>query len=63
MNKPFILMFNKNYFKKNDILICDNTPSKVRVTKVYKYNLWRKILNLCGVKFKLFNCVKVENYE
>jgi len=56
-------MFNKNYFKKNDILICDNTPSKVRVTKVYKYNLWRKILNLCGVKFKLFNCVKVENYE
>ena len=57
--KSFIIKCDSNWFKKNEIL---DTPSGVRlkVTKVYKYNLWRKFLHLLGIKFKMFNCVRLK---
>lgn len=58
-SKPFIVVLEENWYKKGDILTSASN-FQVRVTKVYKYNLWRKILNFFGIKFKLFNCVLVK---
>jgi hypothetical protein len=57
----FIIRFTTPFFNNGDIL---STPDnqQLRITKVYKYNWYRKLLNFFGIKFKLFNCVKVENY-
>jgi len=63
IKKPFILKFEENYFKKSDILFCGEPEYKVRITKVYKYNWYRKLLNFFGIPFKLFNCVKVEEIK
>jgi hypothetical protein len=53
------LYISDNYVKKKDILTIGNGIYKVIVIKVYKYNLWRKLLKLFGIKFEHFNCVKV----
>ena len=60
--KSFIIQVDKNWFNTDDIITNQNGVS-VRVIKVYKYNLWRKFLNLLGIKFKLFNCIKVKEDE
>lgn len=58
----FTIVFQEPYFKKGDILI-NSRDYQLKVTKVYKYNWYRKLLNFFGIKFKLFNCIKVENLE
>lgn len=55
----FTLVFKEQYFNKGDLLKSfDNV--NLKVTKVYKYNWWRKLLNFLGIRFKMFNCIKVE---
>lgn len=59
----FVLTFSEDFhFKTEDILIGAN-GFKVQVTKVYKYNLWRKILNFFGIPFKMFNCILVKEIK
>jgi len=58
----FTLVFKEQYFNKGDLLqTSDNV--RLKLTKVYKYNWWRKLLNFLGIQFKMFNCVKVEEVE
>lgn len=56
----FIIKFDTTvpFNQKNILTTPDNT--QVRITKIYKYNLYRKILRFFGFRFKLFNCVKVK---
>jgi len=56
--KPFNLKFKDHTFKRGDILLCNE--GRLRITKVYKYNLYRKILNIFGIEFKLSDHVKVK---
>ena len=63
LNKTsFIIKFDTNTFNRKNILM---TPggTKVKVIKVYKYNLYRRILHFFGFQFKLFNCVKVKQLK
>jgi len=55
-----IIHLDEHSFKRGDVL---SIPQTVIITKVYKYNLWRKFLCLLGIKFKMFNCIKVKNHE
>lgn len=54
----FIIRFDSNYFNKNDVLTLQK-EYQVKIIKVYKFNLYRKVLHFFGFKFKLYNCVKV----
>jgi hypothetical protein len=59
----FTLTFTEDWhFKIDDILLGGN-GFKVKVTKVYKYNWWKQILNFFGIKFKLFNCILVKEIQ
>jgi hypothetical protein len=59
----FTLQFTEDYnFHRKDILVRDNGFA-VKVIKVYKYNLWKRILNFFGIPFKLFNCVLVKEIK
>ncbi len=59
--KTFILYFDDNYFKKGDILD-SGTSYQVKVIKVYKYNLFRRLLfKWFNIPFKMYNCVKVKD--
>lgn len=57
-NKPFIIYIHDHCFKEDDVICID--IYYYRVVKVYKYNLWRKILNFFGIKFKLHNCLQIK---
>jgi hypothetical protein len=59
-NKPFIVMIPNSCYKKNDII---EVPLlyNLKVLKVYKYNWYRKLLKLFGIKFHNKNCLKVKN--
>ena len=59
MSKKFILHFKEPYFKRNDIIETSD-GHKLIITKVYKYNLWRKFLSLFGIPFKLHDAVLVK---
>ena len=56
--KTFIIHLEENWFKNNDIL--DINTFHLQVIKVYKYNIWRKLLKFLGFKFKMFNCIRVK---
>lgn len=58
----FIIRFDSNYFNKNDVLTLQK-EYQVKIIKVYKFNLYRKVLHFFGFKFKLYNCVKVETIK
>jgi len=48
-----------NWTKKGDV-ITNADYIKYKVIKVYKFNLWRKILQFFGFKFKLLNHIKMK---
>ena len=60
--KPFLLKFEDSFFQKGNILNSGLPNVQLRIIKVYKFNWYRKLLHFFGFKFKMFNCVKVENY-
>lgn len=57
--QSFVMKLSDVFFKKGDTLTFGGNTT-VKVVKVYKYNIWRKFLNFFGIKFKLFNCIKVK---
>lgn len=50
------------YVKKGDIIETGGGDTYI-VTKVYKFNLWRRILEWLGKPFEYHNCVKIRRYE
>ena len=44
----FTIFFKEPYFRKNDVITAEENH-KLKVIKVYKYNLWRKFLNLLSL--------------
>jgi hypothetical protein len=61
--KTFTIRFAEDYnMARNDIMVGVNGV-KCQVTKVYRFNIWRRILCLFGIEFKMFNCVVVKEIE
>ena len=60
--KPFYIKFDGNYFKRGDVLHVSSPRQgiQIEVIKVYKFNLWRRVLNFFGIPFKMFGFVKVK---
>ena len=47
--------------KKGDVIQMRISPQEnYVVVKVYKYTLWRRILNWLGKSFEYHNCVKIQ---
>ena len=59
-SKTFTIRFAKDYFLAKDNVLYGPNGVKFKVTKTYKFNLWRRILYRFGIKFKMHDCVKVE---
>jgi hypothetical protein len=55
-SEKFVLYFTKDSFLNANVLLTENKECQLRVTKAYKYNLWRKLLHRLGIPFKLFDC-------
>lgn len=49
--KPFKIVFEKDQWKKGDVL--STGRAQVKVTQVYKNTLWRRILVFFGFRVKL----------
>lgn len=60
-SKPFMLIFDADYFNKNDILVSQDKV-EVKVIKAFKLTWWRKLLLKLGFSV-LYHCVKVEDYD
>jgi len=61
-NESFVIKLDASYFDKGEIF--ENPDGeKYIITKVYKFNWYRKLLLYFGMPFKMFNCVKVKDYE
>lgn len=58
--KPFKIILSPEAFTKHDIITMNGT-TELEITKVYRYNWWRRFLVWCGYpKVKLFLGVKVK---
>lgn len=57
----FKILLNPEEFCKGDILNMDKTGNRLQVTKVYKYNWWRKLLVWMGYpRVKIFTGIKAK---
>lgn len=59
----FKLKMQKNYWHKNDVIELANgtKPMQLKVTKVYKFNLWRRLLFKLGFSFKSMEMVQIKS--
>jgi hypothetical protein len=60
--KPFYIKFEKDWVKKGDILN-NNYGYQIKVTKVYKYYWWKKILRRLGFKVRWFEAKVIKRYK
>lgn len=60
--KTFTIYLEDTFFKKGDILTSEESTN-LKVIKVYKFNLWRKLLYKLGFNIKIFNGVKVKTID
>lgn len=56
----FILKFAENFHWRINDIIYGSDGIEVKVVKIYRFNLFRRILWFFGIPFKYMNCVKVE---
>ena len=56
----FVLKFDQDYEFARKNILCSPNGYQVKITKVYKFNWYRRLLYFFGIPFKMFNCVKVK---
>jgi len=63
-NDEFVILFAESWFKVGDIITA-NHIGKIIVTKVFRYTLFRRFLDLIGFNQDMykFNNIKVRPYD
>lgn len=58
--KTFVIKFDREHFKKGDLLTYGASITTLKVIKVYKLTWWRKLLMRMGFRIRLIHAVKVQ---